>query len=200
MSVTYKRSPKTTWVKQMKGNSHVPGQDEEEEGTDPRGKSEWQFWLDWFWLSLCKRSLSFQDQWFFSWHKCPPPGRGETELVQAGVPSKVRLSSSSLPCRPADCVEVHHEGHGAPAADRPPALLRHPDVRYHRLGVLQREAAPRMLHEQFRCAPVFCFFPSSPLGSLGHFRALIGDSLEKCVLFQPYKENQKLPSQQPFEA
>lgn len=32
----------------------------------------------------------------------------------------------------------------------------------------------------------------------GHFRALMRNSLEKHVLFQPYKENQKLPSQQIF--
>lgn len=46
--------------------------------------------------------------------------------------------------RSADCAEVHHEGHGSPAANRPAALLCHPHVCHHWSGVLQREAAPHL--------------------------------------------------------
>lgn len=87
---------------------------------------------------------------------------------------RLRWSFSSLPSRPADCAEVHHEGHGAPPANWPPALLCHPDVCHHRLGVLQWEAAPRMLHEQFRSDRCSLPSASSLLCLLGHrvsFRA-----------------------------
>lgn len=42
--------------------------------------------------------------------------------------------------RPADCSEVHHEGHDPAATDRPALVLRHPHVRHHWSGVLQWEA------------------------------------------------------------
>lgn len=81
-------------------------------------------------------------------------GEGKQSLLYQRVQGKatfaIHLPFSSLPCRPADCVEVHHEGHGASSADRPSALLCHPDVCYHWLGVLQWEVAPSVFHEQFR--------------------------------------------------
>lgn len=137
----------------MKGSSHVQGQGKEEEGTDPWGNSGWQFGLTFLVIPLQTVFVISGSMVLFPTPLALLLGEGRLSPCWQGCQVELRLSSSSLPSRPADRVEVHHEGHGAPSADRPPALLRHPDVRYHRLGVLQREAAPRMLHEQFRCTP-----------------------------------------------
>ena len=77
------------------------------------------------------------------------PGRSQP-AVSGGAKRGFHLSFSVFPSRLADCVEVHHEGHGASSADWSSALLCHPDVCYHWLGVLQWEVAPSLLHEQFR--------------------------------------------------
>lgn len=46
--------------------------------------------------------------------------------------------------RPADCPEVHHEGHDPAAPDRSSLVLRHPHVCNHWPGVLQWEASPHL--------------------------------------------------------
>lgn len=46
--------------------------------------------------------------------------------------------------RPADCAQVHHEGHDPAAPDRPTLVLCHPHVCHHRPGVLQRKASPNL--------------------------------------------------------
>ena len=51
--------------------------------------------------------------------------------------------------RPTDRPEVHHEGHGPFAADRPAPVLRHPHVRHNRTGILQRKTSP-LLHTHTR--------------------------------------------------
>jgi len=83
------------------------------------------------------------------------PGKGSASLCQA-------VLFPSCP-RPADCAEIHHEGHGASPPDRLAALFCYPHVCHHRPGVLQREAAPSLLHKQFRWGEGLC----THLASLG---------------------------------
>lgn len=70
--------------------------------------------------------------------------------LEGGLPCCSELCPFLSSPRLADCPEIHHEGHGASPPDRPAALFCHPHVCHHWPGVLQWEAAPSLLHKQFR--------------------------------------------------
>lgn len=47
--------------------------------------------------------------------------------------------------RSTNCVELHHESHGAPSPHRYACHVRHHHLRYHRLGALYRQDAQNVL-------------------------------------------------------
>ncbi len=48
-------------------------------------------------------------------------------------------------CRSADCVELHHEGHGASAPHRSAGHVCHHHLRHHWAGALHRKDAQELL-------------------------------------------------------
>lgn len=80
------------------------------------------------------------------------PLHQEMSIVEDAVHYAVWLGIGLFVRRSADRAEVHHEGHGATAADWSPPLLCHPHVRHYWSGVLQWKA-PSDLHEQCHRTP-----------------------------------------------
>lgn len=104
---------------------------EEEQGVDSSGRSDGSLWLDVSWLSPCESFSHLRASGPFP-SKTWPFLLGEgIQPALSGYQVRLCSSFSFFPSRPTDCVEVHHEGHGASPADWPSALLCHPDVCYH---------------------------------------------------------------------